>query len=782
MVSTLEKTGLLVMNISEIQISENNPRKTFKEKELAELSESIKLKGVLQPILVRLKDGKYELVCGERRLRASKLADIDTIPCFIRELTDDEAFECMIVENLERKDVHPMEEAEAFERMIQSERYTIKDIALKLAKTEQMIIQRLKLNCLIDEIKQDFVNDVLSTGHALLIARQSEDNQKVIFENFKDSYSANNDGYGNYSALNRYIDGFMVDLEKSKFDKERNDLNAACTSCSLCPKRTGANELLFSDLEASDKCLDRLCFEEKTQTHMTELIMEKINSSEDVFFIDYGYNVNDSIRQLFSEMDVKILKENSDYTLYQQNDNQKKSVGLRIDTSGFLEKREIYLKGALAEIDSTGEAGVNPNFHKIAKIKERAERGLELDQEKISKNLSESYAMNIDDLQIANFNFDENFMESMVLYFALINIGSYAVSRWLSELGIENDFAKAETFEQLQDCLLSFTTDEKKKLMAKMVHNSFRSDFPKTIGAKIMRKAFQFNPNNNIAEIEALQKIASDKRIAREQERIAELLPKQPDAEIKEDVNSDNIDNKPFEEEAVEPTFSKVTKKYSLNNSYFKNMRQGSPATVSEIAQYFKEHQELPFEYSGSNWPYDAYIEYQKRNNVYHSQYFTPDATALRMAEIAKGFFDKDAPVLDACCGFGQVSKDLAVDGYTIEAFDLSPEMVDTYNIINAPLTAERKGIDEMAGNFKNIISNPPYEVPVLTEFLVKLSETLSEDGTAVLLIPKDFMEKQKPKRLHSVLQGFTILYREDMAEKFAHTNWTSEIVVLRNN
>lgn len=777
METTLEKKGLLELQISDIQISENNPRKTFKEKELAELSDSIKTKGVLQPILVRVKDDKYELVCGERRLRASIMANIETIPCFLRELSDDEAFECMIIENLERKDVHPMEEAEAFDKMIQSDRYTVRDIALKLAKSEQMVIQRLKLVCLIDSIKEDFVNDVMTTGHALLIARQSEANQHIIYSDYKDSWQAEHSGYGNYNKLNNYIDGFMVDLSKAKFDKERTDLNSACISCSVCPKRTGANELLFSDLDTSDRCLDRLCFTEKSQNHTAEQIKEINTSGKEIYFIDYGFTVSDFVREFCAENGIKILKESTEYSLSSSTSNNVEAVGIRVDVNGLLEERKIYLKGAIAQVALNGESVNNPGALKIEKIKEKAVRGLELDQEKITKSLSDSYSNFISEANISDFAFDENFMESIVLYFALTNIGAYQVSRWLNELNIENDFAKAETFEQLQSCLLAFTSDEKKKLIAKMISNNFRNDFPKTIGAKIMRKAFEFNPKNDIEQIEALQKTASDKRIAREKERIAELMPQ----EANEDNIGNNVNNDTAEE--AEPIFKKVSKKYALNNSYFKNARQGSPVTISEIAQYLKEHKELPFEYSGSNWVYDAYIEYQKRNNVYHSQYFTPDATALIMAEKAKEYFDINTAVLDACCGFGQVSKDLANDGFTIEAFDLSPEMVDTYNLINAPhRTAERKGIDEMAGSYKNIISNPPYEVPVLTDFLEKLSESLSEDGTAVLLIPKDFMEKQKPKRLHSVLQSFTILDREDMQESFAHTNWKSEIVVLRKN
>ena len=84
--------------------------------------------------------------------------------------------------------------------------------------------------------------------------------------------------------------------------------------------------------------------------------------------------------------------------------------------------------------------------------------------------------------------------------------------------------------------------------------------------------------------------------------------------------------------------FKKVSKKYSLNNSYFKNRHMGAPKTPYEVMMYHKQYNEFPFEYSGGNWMYDCFCEYQKREGVYHSQFFTPDKTAEQMAKLAKMF------------------------------------------------------------------------------------------------------------------------------------------------
>tara|TARA_R110002073_G_scaffold47392_1_gene128555 strand:- start:21 stop:416 length:396 start_codon:yes stop_codon:yes gene_type:complete len=116
----------------EISTSMTNPRSDFNEQSIMELAESIKENGLLQPLLVRPTDKGYELVCGERRLRACKLINLKSVPVQIKDLNDQEVLEAQIIENLEREDVHPLREAETFKLMIDKGNYLIEDIATKI--------------------------------------------------------------------------------------------------------------------------------------------------------------------------------------------------------------------------------------------------------------------------------------------------------------------------------------------------------------------------------------------------------------------------------------------------------------------------------------------------------------------------------------------------------------------------------------------------------------------------------------------------------------------------
>ena len=230
-------------------------------------------------------------------------------------------------------------------------------------------------------------------------------------------------------------------------------------------------------------------------------------------------------------------------------------------------------------------------------------------------------------------------------------------------------------------------------------------------------------------------------------------------------------------------------KKYALNNSYFKvNKSLGLPDTILEIAEYLKEQGELPFRYEGDNWVYDAFVERQKYRGVQNSQFLTPDDTVDRMMHFAgKYFHEKNYDVLEPCCGTGQITKELKKDGYKVLAFDNDDELVQFLH--NQNLNSEdpfilhsdfREFRTKQARKYNQIVANPPYEVPKLTEFLEWIAEIQDEGGISILLLPKGFIDKDKPKRTFQVLRKFGVLEKEDMREEFARTKTRAEIVVLR--
>ena len=225
-------------------------------------------------------------------------------------------------------------------------------------------------------------------------------------------------------------------------------------------------------------------------------------------------------------------------------------------------------------------------------------------------------------------------------------------------------------------------------------------------------------------------------------------------------------------------------KKYALHNSYFKvNRMNGLPDTILEIIEYEKEHGELPFKYSGNNWVYDAFVERQKYREIIYSQYLTPDATADRMMHFAGKYFTENW-VLEPCCGTGQITKELVKCGYDVIPFDSDNQMdaICGYVLDDEYFSRVYRFQDyNIECTHRNqIISNPPYEIPELTEFLEWIDEIQDSGGISILLIPKGFIDKERPKRTFQVLRKFEVLEREDMLEEFACTKTRAEIVVLR--
>ena len=150
--SSQAEPAVVRLDLNKIVTSAYNPRKNIREGSLQELAESIRQVGVLQPICVRPKDEGYEIVYGERRYWAAALADLPSIPAFVRTMTDAEAEDAAITENLQREDVTPLEEAAAYKRALESGRHSVESLVGKFGKSEAYIRSRLKLNELIEEL------------------------------------------------------------------------------------------------------------------------------------------------------------------------------------------------------------------------------------------------------------------------------------------------------------------------------------------------------------------------------------------------------------------------------------------------------------------------------------------------------------------------------------------------------------------------------------------------------------------------------------------------------
>ncbi|MBW2514427.1 MAG: ParB/RepB/Spo0J family partition protein [Deltaproteobacteria bacterium] len=152
--------------VSRIRPNRYQPRKNFNEQELAALSASIKEQGIIQPLLIRRLEDGYELVAGERRLRAAKLAGYRDVPCVIKDLTEKQLLEMSLVENIQRENLNPMEEAEAYQRLITEFGLTQEEVAGHVGKSRSAVANFLRLRQLPESIQDSIVEGVLSMGHA----------------------------------------------------------------------------------------------------------------------------------------------------------------------------------------------------------------------------------------------------------------------------------------------------------------------------------------------------------------------------------------------------------------------------------------------------------------------------------------------------------------------------------------------------------------------------------------------------------------------------------------
>jgi ParB family transcriptional regulator, chromosome partitioning protein len=164
--SPSERKGVMTLGIEEIRPDRSQPRRHFDEAHIQELAESIRSKGVLLPLIVRRDSEGYVLVAGERRWRAAQKAGLRELPVMVREVTGKEAFEIALIENIQREDLNPIEEAEAFKRLIEEHGLTQEELATRVGKERSTVANALRLLRLPDAIKQAIVAGQLSMGHA----------------------------------------------------------------------------------------------------------------------------------------------------------------------------------------------------------------------------------------------------------------------------------------------------------------------------------------------------------------------------------------------------------------------------------------------------------------------------------------------------------------------------------------------------------------------------------------------------------------------------------------
>ncbi len=282
MSTSITATEYRNLPLTQLQESTANPRRIFEDAALKELAASIRSQGVLSPLLVRpLNDRSFEIVAGARRYRAAQLAESETIPVRIVQLTDAEALEAQLIENLQRRDVHPLEEAQGFRALLNLDepKYSIEQIAAKTGKSPGYVAQRIKLTELAPAVVEAFYKDEIGVGHALLLAKlQPAEQGQALGACFREDW-----GGGNKSKrillpvrnLQQWIEhNILLILKDAPFSKSDATLNPQAGTCLDCPKRTGHNKLLFADVR-QDACTDPACYQSKVDAHVAKTIAAK---------------------------------------------------------------------------------------------------------------------------------------------------------------------------------------------------------------------------------------------------------------------------------------------------------------------------------------------------------------------------------------------------------------------------------------------------------------------------------------------------------------------------
>lgn len=270
---SFEEASPQVLPVEQIAFSPLNYRKYFDQKALEAFASEMALHGVLSPLLVRpVAKGGYELVAGERRLRAAKIAGITQVPAMIRELTDSQVIELQLSENLQRENPHPLHESQAV-LMLQTSGLTIDKIASRLGKSKTFVFSRIKLAGLIEMLQQVFLANKITINEAFEIAKLSPDSQYELYEQYCTNWEDRDFELDNISYI---IRRFKYDLQQAPFDIKDKTLHPEMGACGRCPFNSATIRSLFPELSKEAVCSNTACYKTKCSVHLRKQISEAV--------------------------------------------------------------------------------------------------------------------------------------------------------------------------------------------------------------------------------------------------------------------------------------------------------------------------------------------------------------------------------------------------------------------------------------------------------------------------------------------------------------------------
>lgn len=542
--------NLTMVALANIQPSAYNPRKHYAEESLAELAESIRQQGVLQPIKVRplAEPDRYEIVFGERRYRAAQIAGLAEIPVTIAAYSDEEAEEIAITENLHREDVTPIEEANAYQRLIDSGRHDVSTLAILFGKCENYIRSRLKFTALIPEIAELMTAESISIGVANEICRYGEDIQREVYEQHLKCAG----GYGSWLGMKAteiaeaIQHHYTNNLEHYSFDK---------SVCALCPSNTN-HLLLFSD-GGCGNCTNRKCLAEKVTSHIVDEAVKAVENDPHIVLSHGKYCYNSEAVNRLKGMGYEVaatdyvtrfpkLDETPDAEDYDTKEEYEEAI------AEYEEVREKHTE-AMAELNRKRDSGEVTFYVEIGqsnllfgyishnrttslgekplspmeKLEKQDARNKEIAEEKsIDDTKKKILEVNMSDTK---FSADE---ERMVYYFLLSSLRK----EHYSELGI--DSTNHYLSEELKMKIVSNLNARTKAIIRRdYLLEKFKDTRRGTTVATMFHDFAKKHMAEELAEIENIHNEVYDKRHRRIEERKAALIKEQQNEETPEETS-----------------------------------------------------------------------------------------------------------------------------------------------------------------------------------------------------------------------------------------------------
>mgnify|MGYP004522581481 FL=1 len=255
-----------IVNITKVEPNREQPRKNFDEDALEELAESIRQFGLIQPILVQDRKTYYEIIAGERRWRAAKKAGLKEVPVIIRNYTEQEIVEISLIENIQREDLNPIEEAQAYKRLLTEFNLKQDEVAERVSKSRTAVTNSMRLLKLCDDVQQMIIDDMISTGHArALISIEDAEQQYAIAQQIFDEKLSVRDVEKLVKNLNKPVKPKKVSQTDKSLDAvyqdiEENLKQKLSTKVSITSKGNGAGkiEIEFYSHDDLEKLMDLL--------------------------------------------------------------------------------------------------------------------------------------------------------------------------------------------------------------------------------------------------------------------------------------------------------------------------------------------------------------------------------------------------------------------------------------------------------------------------------------------------------------------------------------------